>query len=98
MILTITDKSTDKEFDIVIRRIEMIREERNAKSKKPKTDAEKIEALEKRVKELEGKNDWIYNNPSTTWTESLNTDCTYLGRPTTFTYTNQKGVVPAYRK
>jgi len=95
MILTITDKSTDKEFDIVIRRIEMIRAERNAKSKKPKTDAEKIEALEKRVYELENKDirdyyDNIYESP--------NTDCTYLGRPTTFTYTNQKGIVPAYRK
>ena len=92
MILTITDKSTDKEFDIVIRRIEMIREERNAKSKKPKTDAEKIEALEKRVYELENKDirdyyDNIYESP--------NTDYTYLGRPTTFTYC---GSIPAYRK
>ena len=85
MILTITDKSTDKEFDIVIRRIEMIRAERNAKSKKPKTDAEKIEALEKRIEELEGESIWATK-------DNTLTDGPYYYRPS---YT---GVVPAYRK
>jgi len=85
MILTITDKSTDKEFDIVIRRIEMIRAERREKSL-PKTDAEKIEALEKRIEELEGEiNIWATK-------DNTLTDGPYYYRP------SHTGVVPAYRK
>ena len=86
MILTITDKSTDKEFDIVIRRIEMIRAERREKSL-PKTDAEKIEALEKRIEELEGESIWATK-------DNTLTDGPYYYRPS-YTHT---GVVPAYRK